>query len=71
MLQTEIDEAVDFFASMPNIPHPLRLLKAVDLGYLTLGQLSPTLSRSEAQRIKLVTELSKVRDAVTRRGNKT
>jgi excinuclease ABC subunit A len=70
VLAMNIDDAVEFFKVHPRVHHALQLLKDVGLGYLTLGQQSPTLSGGEAQRIKLVTELAKVRGDV-RAGRQT
>jgi len=63
ILTMTIDEAASFFASQPRIAAPLKLMADTGLGYLQLGQASPTLSGGEAQRIKLVSELTKGRAA--------
>jgi excinuclease ABC subunit A len=65
VLAMSVEDAQEFFAAQRSIHHPVSLLNDVGLGYLSLGQPSPTLSGGESQRIKLVSELAKVRtDAV-------
>ncbi|MDT8428447.1 MAG: excinuclease ABC subunit UvrA [Pseudomonadales bacterium] len=71
VLAMDIDTAVEFFAPVSSIHHPLKLLQDVGLGYLTLGQQSPSLSGGEAQRIKLVAELAKARPGQDLNRNKT
>jgi len=61
VLNMNVDDAVEFFDAHNNIRHAVKLLQDVGLGYLTLGQTSPTLSGGEAQRIKLVAELAKAK----------
>ena len=70
VLHLSVDQAAPLFAAHRQVHQALALLREVGLGYLRLGQPSPTLSGGEAQRIKLVTELSKARtgaDGVTDR----
>jgi excinuclease ABC subunit A len=61
ILAMSVEDALEFFTAQRSVHHPLSLLADVGLGYLSLGQPSPTLSGGESQRIKLVTELAKVR----------
>lgn len=57
VLELSVEEALEFFANVPKIKRPLQALCDTGLGYLKLGQTSPTLSGGEAQRVKLVTHL--------------
>ena len=59
VLDMTVEQAANFFDSVPNIARKLQTLVEVGLGYIKLGQPATTFSGGEAQRIKLATELSK------------
>lgn len=59
VLDMVVDDAVEFFKSIPKIHRKLETLQQVGLGYIRLGQPATTLSGGEAQRVKLATELAR------------
>lgn len=59
VLDMTVNQAVEFFASQPQILRKIKTIQDVGLGYIKLGQSSTTLSGGESQRMKLATELSK------------
>jgi excinuclease ABC subunit A len=59
VMEMTIEQAAEFFSAHVKIARALSLLVDTGLGYLKLGQPSPTLSGGEAQRLKLVTELKR------------
>lgn len=59
VLNMTINQAVEFFESIPSIYQKIKTLQDVGLGYITLGQPSTTLSGGESQRVKLSSELAK------------
>lgn len=59
VLDMTINQAVEFFAGIPNILKKIQVLQEIGLGYIKLGQPSSTLSGGENQRVKLATELAK------------
>ncbi|HBF4082352.1 excinuclease ABC subunit UvrA [Clostridioides difficile] len=62
ILNMSVSEAVHFFKDIPNIVSHLNVLEQIGMGYIKLGQPTPTLSGGESQRIKLAKEIGKKRN---------
>lgn len=59
ILETRVDDLIEFFENHPKVLHKLKTLQDVGLGYIKIGQSAPTLSGGEAARVKLAKELQK------------
>lgn len=59
LMSMSVDEAMDACADLPKVTKKLQILHDLGLGYLTLGEETPSLSGGEAQRLKLASEMGK------------
>ena len=59
LMDMSVDEAADACADIPPVKRQLEVLKSLGLGYLTLGEETPSLSGGEAQRLKLASEMGR------------
>lgn len=62
LMAMDVDEALQFCQSMQTVKRRLKVLSDLGLGYLTLGEATPSLSGGEAQRLKLASEMGKAQD---------
>ena len=62
MMELDVNSAIDFCKDMKTIRQKLNILKQLGLGYLTLGEETPSLSGGEAQRLKLASEIGKTQE---------
>ena len=62
LMELDVNSAIDFCKDMKTIRQKLNILKQLGLGYLTLGEETPSLSGGEAQRLKLASEIGKTQE---------
>ena len=60
LMDMDINTAVEFCKDMKTVSQKLNTLKQLGLGYLTIGEETPSLSGGEAQRLKLASEIGKI-----------
>ena len=62
LMELDVNSAINFCKDMKTIRQKLNILKQLGLGYLTLGEETPSLSGGEAQRLKLASEIGKTQE---------